>query len=340
MPGSVDAVQADAGDDGRGSEPCCGHGGGHEADDQQANSLGHLWLLRQSGNAATTTAVADVEGAESWRDYRLLVRLRTDVAGTIGALVRQSPSGYYLVRLDAATGRGQLVRVATPDGAETVLWDGTAIGVTPGHDHMLTVDCVGAQLTGWLDAHPLFTVHDDVLPAGTVGLRAEANPGARFTEVQVGPPHWVLYHELTDERPSPAGTCLRVHAGSPDQPPTRVPNVAPRFAASPGELGRATIGPSDARLRVVDPDAHPTHERTVRPPAAFTEIPTHDLRLLRRADGTAFYLHLASGPLLPGRYRLTLVYRRDNRTTDPNAPVLSQATETAAESAVLDLHVP
>jgi hypothetical protein len=39
--------------------------------------------------------------------------------------------------------------------------------------------------------------------------------------------------------------------------------------------------------------------------------------VLRKGDGTAFWMTAAPDPLLPGGYRLAATYRRDNRPTDP-----------------------
>jgi hypothetical protein len=268
------------------------------------------------------------------------VRLRTDAAGGIGVLVRQSAAGCYLLRFDAPAGRRELVRVA--GASETVLWSDATIGIDTSGEHLVTLDCVGARLSGWLDGRPLFAVEDpDALPAGRIGLRAEANAGARFAEVQVGPPAWVTLHELADEETLPAGARLRLHTGSPDVAPAPAAGVRARFAASAGEQGLARLPASGARLRVVGSDGAgaPGHERDIRPAADFADVPATDLRMLRRADGTAFFLHRATGPLDPDAYRLTLTFRRDNTTRDPESPILSQAGSTAAEVVTLDIRL-
>jgi hypothetical protein len=68
-----------------------------------------------------------------------------------------------------------------------------------------------------------------------------------------------------------------------------------------------------------------------------------DARVLRKADGTGYFIMRVPGgpatisPLAPGQYRLALLYRRDNRATDPASRVLRQANSSTSEQATLDI---
>jgi hypothetical protein len=274
-----------------------------------------------------------VAGDPEWADYRVSVRLRADAAVPVGVLARHTRDGHYLVRL--SPGSRELVRVTA--GAEEVLWQDGSQGIATGREYLLTLDCVGPWLRGWLDGRPLFAVEDAQWTAGRVGIQPTGAADVAFEEVRVAAPQWAALHELVDEQPLAAGTRLRVHAGSPDQAPPRAPGVQQRFAAAAGELGLPFLPTAGARLRVVAPGGGPGHARDVRPAADHSAVAASDVRVLRRADGTAFFLYRAGGPLAAGTHRLSLTFRRDNRAADPGSLVLSQAGETASELAVLDI---
>ena len=284
--------------------------------------------LLQTGDADRTSAVA---GDAGWRDYRVSVTLRNDGAGAVGVLARQTPEGHYALRL--RSDGCSLMRV-TP-AAEQVLWSDTTRGLAPSRDHVVTLDCVGSRITGWLDGRRLFVVDDEALASGRVGVRAEQAPGARFAEVRVGAPAWALLHRLGAEELLAAGTRLRLHPGGPDDAPPRAPGVQPRFAALPGEHGRLHLPHLPQRLRVIEPDGAAGHERDVRPAADYTT--SGDVRVVRRADGTAFAVWRAGGPLVAADVRLALDFARDAGAASPELPVLSSGGETAPERAQLDV---
>jgi hypothetical protein len=94
---------------------------------------------------------------------------------------------------------------------------------------------------------------------------------------------------------------------------------------------------------VVEPGQGQGHSRTFLPDTVYTALSTVSLRLLREADGTAFFL-LRAGTgtatltaLDPGQYRLALTFRRDNTALDPQSLVLSEAGDRSPERAALDV---
>jgi hypothetical protein len=93
-------------------------------------------------------------------------------------------------------------------------------------------------------------------------------------------------------------------------------------------------------LRLVSGRDDVVHARSFLPEADYQSI--DDVRVLRKADGTAFVVIVPSttapgSQLEPTDYRLRLTYRRDNRALDPGSLVFSQAGLTADEVVTLDV---
>ncbi len=135
-------------------------------------------------------------GGRDWEDYRLSVRLRSDTDRAIGILFRyQDADNYYRLSMDRSLGYRRLIkRVA---GTITTLWEDTG-SYAVGKDFTLTVDAVGSRLTGYLNDTHLFSVNDDDLTSGQVGLYAWSNAGARFERVEVERPPLEAFALLRD----------------------------------------------------------------------------------------------------------------------------------------------
>jgi hypothetical protein len=155
-------------------------------------------------------------------------------------------------------------------------------------------------------------------------------------------PTWETYYAFGQEARLPAGTRVRVYAGSLRDAPPEEAGVVQRFAAPPEEGGQQRLTPAGgATLRVVAPDGSAGHTRHFWPMARYATDLTDDVRLLRNADGTGLVLLAARGNaptgslLAEGSYRLRFTYQRSVEQGD--LPVLSQAGVTAAERVTLDL---
>jgi hypothetical protein len=76
------------------------------------------------------------------------------------------------------------------------------------------------------------------------------------------------------------------------------------------------------------------------PDSEYAPADSQKVRVLRKADGTGFFLtlHGTTGPDL-GKiaYRLRLKYRRDNRSQQQNSLVLSKANDRSDEVVILDI---
>jgi hypothetical protein len=293
-------------------------------------------LIRDTSLRPDRPGTMALAGDPGWSDYRLIVRLRTDGAGSIGALVRRTPAGdHYRFVADAQAGRRRLVKVT--GGAATVLWE-DAGPFSAATDHVLTLDCVGARLSGYLDGQWLFSIVDADLPAGGVGLHCWGNDAAAFLDVRVAPPVWSPMFTFGDEGPLPAGSQVRVFSGNRADASAPEPGVTQRFAAAFDERGAIKFPPGGAELRLRTPDGAPGHARQFLPASAYAAVPAAGLRMVRKADGTGVFLCLENAAAItPGDYRLELTFRRDNLTQDPGSLVLRQAGDTDPERVILDL---
>lgn len=272
---------------------------------------------RHPGTVAVSTAGVD------WHDYRLTVRLQSDDNDAIGAVVRWTdPENFYRFAMDSERAYREFVRVV--DGETTLLWR-DEVRFEAGREYALTVDCVGTDLAVSLDGVELCRVSDDSHTAGTVGLYCRANVAARFRSVRVEVPvgGWRPYHEFTEPTPLSPGTQVRIHTSpSPDR--TGAGIETRRRELTSRTLPR--LPPEGATLRLVGPEGV-EHQRRFRPAADYQAV--SDVRVLRSADGTAFWVLVDE--LVPGPYRFSFRYRRDQPTP------LTQAGDGSTERAVVDI---
>jgi hypothetical protein len=279
-------------------------------------------------------------GDGTWTDYRLSVRLLSDTDQGIGVVFRhQDDENYYRFSLDRSRGFRRLVkRVA---GAITTLWE-DGVPYTVGREYVLTVDCLGNRLAGYLDGIEVFSLDDASLAAGGIGLYCWENPGARFREVRVAEPVWTSYYRFGAEELLPAGTRVRVFAGNAAAAPPAEARVQQRFAAPLDASGHIRLSPAaGADVRLVPPGGGAEQTRRFLPEGDYARVAA---RLLRKADGTGFFFlapdSSPSGTRLPaGQYRFKLSYARDNRAADPTSQVYSQAGDSGPESAAVDIQV-
>jgi hypothetical protein len=302
--------------------------------------------LRQSGDTAGddidpvtpdkpgTYALA---GDPGWGDYRLAVRLRSDTEGGIGVLFRyQDADNYYRFSMDAAGSFRRLVKKAA--GTVSILWE-DSIAYTVGREYLLTIDCIGERLVGYIDGIRLFAVEDGEVASGTIGLYCWANSGARFAEVRVATADWFSYYVFGREDTLHAGTQLRLLAGNETEMPASEPGIIHRFAASLDDPGRVRLPADGVDLRVRAPNAMVGHARRFLPELEYTKI---EALALRKADGTGiFFVAPAATPtdqsLPEGQYRIQMTYLRDNTDNEPRSQVFSEGGISTEEEVVIDV---
>jgi hypothetical protein len=205
-----------------------------------------------------------------------------------------------------------LFYVVDAGSSSDILWQ-DAVPLRTDRMGLVTVDAIAGELRLFLDGVPLTTVENAGTMAGRIGVASSLTAGTRFGGVRVALPRWTLYHEFDRDRVMPAGTRLRLHAGNSADAPPADPGVIPRFVASLDDAGRRRLPESGAELRLTGPDKR-QHLRRFLPDSAYSPVAVD---VLRKGDGTAFWMTAAPAPLPPGEYRLASTYRRDNRPTDP-----------------------
>jgi hypothetical protein len=126
-----------------------------------------------------------------------------------------------------------------------------------------------------------------------------------------------------------SGTRVHIYAGNASAAPAAPPNTVQRFIATGSESGTLHLPSAGAELRLLRADGAVEHARQLLPDSAFS---SQTVQVLRKADGTAFFLVASS---LPQRtYRLTFTYRRD---LGDDKPRLSEAGHTEDEQVILDI---
>lgn len=296
--------------------------------------------LRQTSGialAAGELGTHAIAGELEWSDYQCAVRLESRTSGAIGVLFRyRDEQNYYRFSMSRSGSYRRLVkRVA---GTMTTLWQDTQQYQTD-RQYLFTVRCQDDRLVGFLDGAPVFDVQDGAIGSGKIGLYASGNSDGRFQEVRVTAVAWATYYEFGREPRLPAGTRLRVYSGSAIGAPAPDPGVAQRFVATLDNPGVARFDGRGVHLRVVASTGHIEHARPFLPDTDYTAVSP---RVLRKRDGTAFFVTVpsigaAGTALAAGDYRLRFTYRRDNRAADPGSQILSEAGRSDAEIVTLDL---
>ncbi|PVE22767.1 hypothetical protein DC522_19155 [Microvirga sp. KLBC 81] len=279
-------------------------------------------------------------GSPSWTDYRLSVRLVSGEDDAIGVMFRYADAdNYYRLSMDAQRGYRRLVKKV--GGAVSVLWEANA-SYEVGREYLMTVECTGTHLSGYLDGVRLFALDDPDLAMGGIGLYCWGNVDARFAEVRVAPMTWETYHAFAAGDLLPAGTRVQVFSGNEAQAPSAAgqAGLVRHFVAMLADRGTIRLPATGVALRLVSGRDDVVHARSFLPEAAYQSI--DDVRVLRKDDGTAFAVIVptAAAPgshLEPADYRLRLTYRRDNQALDPGSLVFSQAGVTADELVTLDV---
>lgn len=256
------------------------------------------------GNEYREPGTYAVTGDENWSDYRVSVRLRSEDDDAIGVIFRYRGDGeYYRFSMDHERRYRRLVRRS--GGTTTLLWEDDE-PYELGREYLLTIDCVGDRIVGYLDGEQLFAVTDSTIDTGKVGVYCRANIGARFEDVRVTAPGggWVPHHAFDADVRFPAGTRARIA----DDPPAAdaLPAGVLGRERNGADAGRLPATPTAFRLRA--PDGAVGHRRVFLPDECYD--PCADASVLRSADGTGLFLIAAGLPDDTAALRLSLTYRR------------------------------
>lgn len=277
----------------------------------------------------TPTAPSEAEA----RAYEALA------AEVLGAAAAQNPAEVQVTRVERTEPDGTVLTLALLiQGPEPIDWKRTHLEVQRAERQVLQPELPGGvKLTDVTlgtnepneESITLLLRETTDLDGYGIDYRSPSDPGAELA--------WTPYYTFGQEGRLPAGTRVRVFAGNEADAPPVEPGVIRRFVASQGEPGQLRLSAQDgARLRIRGPGRTGGHARHFLPNRDYVTI---DARVLRKADGTGFFVMPAApgSALSIGQYRLKLTYRRDNTGVDPSSLVFSEAGDSADERVALDL---
>ena len=220
----------------------------------------------------------------------------------------------------------------------STLW-ADSVAYQSGREYVVTIDCIGDRLSGYIDGVQIFAVTDESFATGRIGLYASGNAGATFRQIMVGALQWNAYYAFSGESMLPAGSRLRIFSGNASNAPAAADNVSHRFAAGLGDPGTRHFGSDAVDLRLVDSHENVVHARRFFAPLNYAAV---NAKVIRRADGTGLVIVVpaANAPgtaLPPGQYRMNLTYLRDNTAASSASQVLSENGSTQPEVVALDV---
>jgi len=152
-------------------------------------------------SASGTYAIA---GKEEWTDYVLTVRVSSADNDAIGVMFRYiDDSHYYRFSMDRERGYRRLVKKSGARNHFTLLWE-DAHPYVVGREYQLVIIAIGRTLRGFIDGVLVFSVEDDGILSGCIGLYCCANSDARFAHVRVVPADqalgaWSLREDFSSE---------------------------------------------------------------------------------------------------------------------------------------------
>lgn len=181
----------------------------------------------------------------------------------------------------------------------------------------------------------LLTLEDVTLAGWRLELRDAFASQTGLVETPFDDPasQWLLLYAFSSTEILKAGLQIRLYSGGLVRPPADHTHRTMNIVA-PGNPGVARLAAVGVDLRLVDPTGRTACAVRVLSAAAFAQVPTSSLRLLRKGDATALIvLPNAGAAIAAGTYGLQMTYRRDLTASDPNAIVLSLAGDTSNEQA-------
>jgi hypothetical protein len=122
----------------------------------------------------------------SWKDYRLTAKIRSNDNDTIGVMFRyRDPNNFYRFIWNQETPSRKLIRVK--DGVATVLASNT-VPYKTGQTYRLEINAQGSALKVLIDGQVIFSVTDSNITQGTVAMFSYYNQGTIFDDVLVEDP--------------------------------------------------------------------------------------------------------------------------------------------------------
>ena len=280
---------------------------------------------------AYETLATAVLGQRARQNPREVQVTRVEVDGEPLAFLVQSPEPFDWLRTAMTLSRSGLTLVQPSPPGRVKLADAT-FGVDGA-----SVDSVDLLLREPLS---LSGYRIDSRVVKWPGLPVEGSSGNVPTPSQDPLPvsAWETYHVFDAGGIVPTGTILRI------RPDSTMPISGEAVAAVQPDIETDSTRPvlvfaASVEMRIVAPNGQVVHARHFVPSDIYV---TQDMSMLRKADGTGFFMAkpnrvLGALPFSPGQYRLKLLYRRDNRGLVPQSPILSEAGNRDPEVALIDI---
>jgi hypothetical protein len=290
--------------------------------------------LQQTSPIDGTYAIA---GNTFWDDYRISVRMTSGLDKAIGVVFRYtSKNDFYRFSMDRSNSYRRLEK--NQGGVFTILWQDN-IQFEINREYVVTIDCVGDRITGYINGITIFTLTDASYSSGQIGLFTSNNSAAIFREVRVAALQWNTYYNFADEQILGAGARLQIFPGNAMDAPAAVDNVAYRFVSKLNDPGSLHFIADSVDLRLIDPKDNIVHARRFFTNSSYSTL---NAKVIRRADGTGFAIVVPSGnpastELIEGQYRIVFTYLRDNTAVLPTTQVFSENGSTDPEIATLDI---
>jgi hypothetical protein len=276
-----------------------------------------LTTLRNKGVTTSTSAITATEAA----GYEQLATL---VLGAAGA--QRTVKGVEVTQLR----RGSTLVGVLVQSPEPIAWARTTLSCLRSTTALLPPGVAGpaklAEVTFSSTANnetvSLLLLED----LNLTGARIERRPLSPAGTVG----GWVTHYTFGTEGTVRSGTRVIVYSGNATSAPVvLVKTVMQRFRSSTSAFPAAGV-----ELRVVGTDGKVWHERQFLPASSYAAAST---RVLRKQDGTGFAVFGASANVLAaGAYRLNWSFNR-GASLDAANPPMSEAGNTSAETASLDL---
>ena len=254
---------------------------------------------------------------------------RVEIDGAPLAFLVQSPEPIDCVRTEIALSRTSLARTEPALPGKVKLAAANFAANRVDLDSVVLLLREPMDLTAFRIERRLVTW--PVSPTSGVVIDAQALSREGLTEQA-----WATYRTFEAEKKSPAGTILQI-------PPDDAISLAPTGLVG---VDAVSVDPSrrifySIEVRIVASDGEIVHARHFLPDDNY--VP-EDVKVLRKADGTGFFMIKLNGglnaiPFSLGQYRLRLTYHRNNRTRVPTSHIWSQAGSDADETVTLDIPV-
>ncbi len=242
---------------------------------------------------------------------------------------------YYRFSIDSQRQYQRLIQ-RTGDNYVT-LWENLAYGYNDQFINIITIDISEGIIIGYLNGIKLFEYEDaSIQPKGKIGLYCWANQGAYFHQVIVQESTWHTLYRFNKEEKLSDGTHFRIYSGNKSNEAEENKTIKQRYIASFEESGYLHFRNNQQKLRIIDKKGNNIHTKHFMNDDSYTDTPA---KILRKRDGTGFFLlpTVTGDELHANTYRLSLKFRRDNRTHDPDSQVLRQVGDTSEENTVINI---